>query len=573
MLFGFTDEISVIAMIDGEGCESEESVFGYYGLILWSLIAMYLMAGQFVICEEYFVPILARLGGRWKMAEDVQGATLLAVGSSSPELFTAVLGAVLYPDDNPGPSTNVGSAIFNLCIIIGLSALYAPRVATLEMVPFLRDTISYLIGLAMLYVFYMVVTPGEMELWEASALTGWWVVYALMVYFTDFLAKRCCCCLGACCAAAELAENVNVPDQSDEEDEGDDEEDLEACVESVSTAGASTTKKPKHKRGRSTLHRSNGHWGVSFPKSDNEQSLSSEFYHDNIHLSSAIQEEDIEDEDMLRLVDEQLNSRQRELVNRNGWQLVVMPPVSQAEDAPRHLHLRRPTLMELWMKQQVDARVDARMDEVRKNQLEEAAGPSRLSKAFHICLKPWEKLFSFTLFKRDGEKETNHMYVAIFLMVVQLGLLTFLVVDCCEKIGVCLEIPGNLLGITLLAVGSSLPDCISSVIVAKEMKLDMAVANAFGSNIFDVNLCVGFSFVIGSLVKASYGESTTIWLGDEADMAAFSKLIITAAIYLGLAILAMWLNLMKLTKLTGGMLLLMYAIFLIYFIQLFLGEQ
>ena len=128
MLFGLINEISLIAEIDGEDCESEESIFGYYGLILWSLVAVYLMAGQFVICEEYFVPILARLGDRLNMAEDVQGATLLAVGSSSPELFTAVLGAILYPDDNPGPSTNVGSAVFNLCIIIGLSALAAPRV-------------------------------------------------------------------------------------------------------------------------------------------------------------------------------------------------------------------------------------------------------------------------------------------------------------------------------------------------------------------------------------------------------------------------------------------------------------
>ncbi len=53
------------------------------------------------------------------MPENVQGATLLAVGSS-PELFTAVLGVIFYPYDNPGPGTNVGSAVFNMCVIIGL---------------------------------------------------------------------------------------------------------------------------------------------------------------------------------------------------------------------------------------------------------------------------------------------------------------------------------------------------------------------------------------------------------------------------------------------------------------------
>lgn len=125
-MFGLINELSLIIVIDGAGC-GEESMMGYAGLVIWIPLTFYLMAGQFVICEEYFVPILAQLGDRLNMAEDVQGATLLAVGSSSPELFTALLGAIFLPDDNPGPGTNVGSAVFNMCIIIGLSAIFAPR--------------------------------------------------------------------------------------------------------------------------------------------------------------------------------------------------------------------------------------------------------------------------------------------------------------------------------------------------------------------------------------------------------------------------------------------------------------
>ena len=128
ILSGFLplDEVSILVSIDGEGC-GEHSTLGWWGLLIWIPFVIYLMVGQFVICEEYFVPVLAMLGDRWNMAEDVQGATLLAVGSSSPELFTALLGVILYPDDNPGPGTNVGSAVFNMCIIIGLSAIFAPQ--------------------------------------------------------------------------------------------------------------------------------------------------------------------------------------------------------------------------------------------------------------------------------------------------------------------------------------------------------------------------------------------------------------------------------------------------------------
>eukprot|EP00485_Elphidium_margaritaceum_P023561 CAMPEP_0202711874 /NCGR_PEP_ID=MMETSP1385-20130828/28132_1 /ASSEMBLY_ACC=CAM_ASM_000861 /TAXON_ID=933848 /ORGANISM="Elphidium margaritaceum" /LENGTH=85 /DNA_ID=CAMNT_0049371707 /DNA_START=48 /DNA_END=301 /DNA_ORIENTATION=+ len=80
---GALNEVSLILAIDGEGCH-EESKLGHWGLAIWIPFAIYLMVGQFVICEEYFVPILSQLGDRWKMTEDVQGATLLAVGSSSP---------------------------------------------------------------------------------------------------------------------------------------------------------------------------------------------------------------------------------------------------------------------------------------------------------------------------------------------------------------------------------------------------------------------------------------------------------------------------------------------------------
>lgn len=39
------------------------------------------------------------------LSEGAQGASLLAAGSSSPELFTAVVGAIFFAEDNPGPGT------------------------------------------------------------------------------------------------------------------------------------------------------------------------------------------------------------------------------------------------------------------------------------------------------------------------------------------------------------------------------------------------------------------------------------------------------------------------------------
>ena len=60
-------EVSIVALIDGEGCE-DESIMGYWGLFLWFFILIYCMMGQFVLCEEYFVPVLSNLGNRLGMS-------------------------------------------------------------------------------------------------------------------------------------------------------------------------------------------------------------------------------------------------------------------------------------------------------------------------------------------------------------------------------------------------------------------------------------------------------------------------------------------------------------------------
>merc|ERR1719487_993669 len=85
------------------------------------------------------------------------------------------------------------------------------------------------------------------------------------------------------------------------------------------------------------------------------------------------------------------------------------------------------------------------------------------------------------------------------MSIFWLAIITFVTVDVAEKIGNCIGMKSDLLGLTLLAIGSSLPDCISSILVARTGKGDMAVSNALGSNIFDIGFCLGFSYFLKSL--------------------------------------------------------------------------
>jgi Ca2+/Na+ antiporter len=70
-----------------------------------------------------------------------------------------------------------------------------------------------------------------------------------------------------------------------------------------------------------------------------------------------------------------------------------------------------------------------------------------------------------------------------------------------EHWAACLNIPTDIVGVTVLAIGTSAPDCIGSVLVAKKGKVNMAVANAFGSNVFDLCFCIGVRLFKGKLLE------------------------------------------------------------------------
>jgi len=80
-------------------------------------------------------------------------------------------------------------------------------------------------------------------------------------------------------------------------------------------------------------------------------------------------------------------------------------------------------------------------------------------------------------------------YRTFFGSICGIAVLSFLMVDLGEIVGATLGIPDVIMGLTILAAGTSVPDLLSSVIVARQGQGDMAVSSSIGSNIFDV--CVG----------------------------------------------------------------------------------
>ncbi len=143
-----------------------------YSLLL--LISFYLIAQ---VSDRYFIPALDSISGRLKIRSDVAGATFMAIGSSAPELFIALI-AVFHPDGHEeiGLGTIVGSALFNVLAIIGAVALV--RKAIVAWQPILRDTFFYLVSIALLaLVFY----NNKISLLESFMLLGVYVIYIFAV--------------------------------------------------------------------------------------------------------------------------------------------------------------------------------------------------------------------------------------------------------------------------------------------------------------------------------------------------------------------------------------------------------
>lgn len=71
-----------------------------------------------------------------------------------------------------------------------------------------------------------------------------------------------------------------------------------------------------------------------------------------------------------------------------------------------------------------------------------------------------------------------------------------LVVDSAVKIAVALSVSEKVIGLTIVAIGTSLPELVTSVVAALKKNSDIALGNVIGSNIFNVLLILATSALI-----------------------------------------------------------------------------
>jgi len=81
----------------------------------------------------------------------------------------------------------------------------------------------------------------------------------------------------------------------------------------------------------------------------------------------------------------------------------------------------------------------------------------------------------------------RHFWWAQFILcIVWIAALSYVMVWMATLLGELTKIPDPVMGLTLLAAGTSIPDALSSIAVARKGYGDMAVSSSIGSNVFDI---------------------------------------------------------------------------------------
>uniref|UniRef100_A0A1B6FZ48 Sodium/potassium/calcium exchanger 5 n=2 Tax=Cuerna arida TaxID=1464854 RepID=A0A1B6FZ48_9HEMI len=184
---------------------------------------------------------------------------------------------------------------------------------------------------------------------------------------------------------------------------------------------------------------------------------------------------------------------------------------------------------------------------------------SWLRKLSWLLVLPIHTVFLFTIPDCEHPRFKKWFPVTFLMCIIWIGGLSYVVAWMITVVGDTLKIPDSVMGITFLAAGTSVPEAVSSVIVAKQGHGSMGISNSLGSNTFDILLCLGLPWLIkASFLPTSAGHHFVRINSRGLEYSAISLLSTLLLLYIAFAI-----NRFKLDRKVGYACLMMYGMFLV----------
>tara|TARA_B110001452_G_scaffold257739_1_gene252212 strand:+ start:551 stop:2548 length:1998 start_codon:yes stop_codon:yes gene_type:complete len=589
--------------------------------VVYLVGCFWIFFGIAMVCEEYFVMALQVLIDRLEVSPDVAGATFMAAGSSSPEVFAALMGIFRDEENEDGTpdheeaggaglATVAGSCIFNMLVIVGASVLIGGSEIQMDWRPVLREVVFHLAAvLTMLWVF----ADGVLTPLEAWFMVLLYAMYVLVNGLWGRIVQSVCPreaavekqLLGggggelkrqSTLSTAEM--NVQkILSQAVKQKQFVLMHERHKVVEALFGGPTHTLRVPEAERAQieeafnlfdhdksgaldlAELQRMLDTLEVFVPADDVaglfrildsdgdghvtlDEFVPTFWIWKKCGMHSELDEaREAEIKAKFRELDANADGHLdgRELVAgirhltsdaRNELQLLKIFE-NAGIDVDRGMPLGEfKRLYLLWVGEHNE------LDEVVHGVHSPFEWPRHaplLGKLLFVVGWPFALCFHLTIPNSHGHRHA-FVWVAMAASIAWLGLLVFFMIAWAEKAGCLLGISSTFMGLTFCAAGTSAPDAIASILVARAGQGDMAVSNAFGSNIFNILFGMGVPFVIKTSINEASFEVATDGLLDSGMI-----LIVLLALYVALLLLGR----MRVTRMAAILFLVLYAAYVL----------
>ncbi|XP_039678753.1 sodium/potassium/calcium exchanger 2-like isoform X8 [Perca fluviatilis] len=512
------------------------------GAVVLHMFGMiYMFIALAIVCDEFFVPALTVITEKLTISDDVAGATFMAAGGSAPELFTSIIG-VFISHSNVGIGTIVGSAVFNILFVIGMCAIFSKEILNLTWWPLFRDVSFYILDLIMLIIFFL---DNVISMWESITLLSAYAAYVIFMKCNSTVENF----VKGCMNKNQVVE-VEVQPKDEKESPGAPEDDGKLSA------------RPRLQRGGSSasLHNSlmrNSIFQLMIHTLDplSEEFADSElgtygklkYYHSmteegkfrekaSILHKIAKKKCQVEDSEKANGV---ASRSDKNLPNSSSVEVEVTPPMNGTAGQEGET---------------------AEEEEEDDQPLSLSWPESNRKRLTYLLIIPIVLPLWITL--PDVRKPTAKKFFPITFLgaITWIAGFSYLMVWWAHQVGDTIGITEEIMGLTILAAGTSIPDLITSVIVARKGLGDMAVSSSVGSNIFDITVGLPFPWLMWSFIN----ELKPVQVSSNGLFCAIVLLFIMLLFVIISIAACKW----RMSKLLGFIMFMLYFVFLVVSVML-----
>jgi len=532
------------------------------GGIVYVIASIYLFLGVAIICDNQFTDSLEMICSPYglHLPPDVAGATFMAAGSSAPELATSFLG-VFVAKSAVGLGTILGSAVFNILIIIGAVAILSSEPLELDYRPVVRDNFFY--GVSVILLCVLLAVDDQANLVDTIVLLIWYLAYVVFLGYNDF-------CMSVIFGDKEKEEKkfeVVIPGENRDIDSpmtptmGTDptfepvdiitaQQSASVVEEPVSAEGTGTEATPAtgtgvgsgrgpetepvvadEPTGAADTPADSGTVDVELEGSDEHKKSSKRPSYSSgqlRHIGTAAEDEKKEEED-----EEEEEKGPCEKCVDMTMMVLSFPYEIIFQFTMPDCHLEEdddPTQQDGW-----EESYEAAGKEERKKMIAEVSEGL-------TCGQKW-------------------YWATFFISLIHITWISYFMVEFMLKIGCLWGIPDVVMGLTFLAMGTSIPDALGSISVAEDGEGDMAVSNAVGSNVFDICMGLGLPWFIKLAMEANdHCNYIPIWEASKDVIPSIIILLTIIVVLFAVFVLGEWVLYPK----SGYALFAAYGLFIVY---------